>query len=369
MVPGESFLPLIDDLSAAGIRVVTTRHESSAAFMAASMASSTGRPQLVAASRAVGAANAAIGIHAASQDLAPLIALIGQVERELLGREAFQEADIVRSIGTLATWAVQLDDPEQVTAVLAKLARRLHAGRPGPVLFSLPEDALSVEIVIGTTPRRGSCPAHSVRPPTAGRSARSCVCLASSERGVIVAGGGVLRARAAKRLVALSEALAMPVIAAWRRPDVFPNDHPNYLGMAGPWSAPTVDQRLLDADVVVFVGARTSETTTFGYAIPAALSPLGAGRPPAPCEPRGAASPGAGPPRRSRRLAVPGRGLVRPARRRARQRDARPPVARCRADREAYRAASRVDQGSWDGAGVHPGRLVETLRAVLPTMP
>ena len=88
--------------------------------------------------------------------------------------------------------------------------------------------------------------------------------LAASERGVIVAGAGVLRARATKRLVALSEALAVPVIAAWRRPDVFPNDHVNYLGMAGSWAAPTVPQRLADADVILFVGTRLSEITTSG---------------------------------------------------------------------------------------------------------
>jgi acetolactate synthase I/II/III large subunit len=363
MVPGESFLPLIDDLSAAGIRVVTTRIESSAAFMAASMASSTGRPQIVAASRAVGAANAAIGIHAASQDSAPLIALVGQVERELLGREAFQEADLVRSIGTLATWAVQLDDPEQVTAILAKLARRLHAGRPGPVLLSLPEDALSVEIEVDDTSL--GVPSGPLGPAADRREVRQVMrLLASSERGVVVAGGGVLRARASKRLVALSEALAVPVIAAWRRPDVFPNDHPNYLGMAGPWSAPSVHQRLLDADVVVFVGARPSETTTFGYSVPAPsarwvqvdLQPHSshAGLP-APALLVEADA--------SRFLDAAWsdlRGAALDNEMRARR------EARGRADREAYRAASRVGQGSWDGPGVHPGRLVETLRDVLP---
>ena len=82
--------------------------------MAEALAQSTGRPQLVAVSRAVGAANAAIGIHTASQDSVPLVVLAGQVERAHLGREAFQESDLVKGIGSLAAWASQVDDPDQV---------------------------------------------------------------------------------------------------------------------------------------------------------------------------------------------------------------------------------------------------------------
>ena len=111
-VPGESFLPLIDDLEAVGIRVVVTRHEGGAAFMAEALSQLTGRPQIVLVTRTVGAANASIGIHAARQDSVPVIALVGHVERAHLGREAFQESDLVRGIGSLAAWAGQIDDPE-----------------------------------------------------------------------------------------------------------------------------------------------------------------------------------------------------------------------------------------------------------------
>jgi acetolactate synthase-1/2/3 large subunit len=188
--------------------------------------------------------------------------------------------------------------------------------------------------------------------------------LAASERGVIVAGGGVLRARATKRLVALSEALAVPVIAAWRRPDVFPNDHPNYLGMAGPWAAPTVLPRLADADVVVFIGARVSDTTTFDYAVPSPtarwahvdlqthVGHAGLGAPTVAVEADA-----------SRFLDAAWSDL-RAAALDEEMRSRR--EARMRADREAWRAASDVGRGTWDGPGVHPGRLVRTLRAILP---
>ncbi len=135
--------------------------------------------------------------------------------------------------------------------------------------------------------------------------------LAASRRGVIVAGGGVLRARASKRLITLADALAVPIIASWRRADVVPNDHPGYLGMTGYWSPAVVRQRLEQADVILVLGARMSEIASYGYRIPASGYALGAGRPGAATgAPRAA---GAGPRGDRGRGPVPGRGLVRPA--------------------------------------------------------
>ena len=196
-----------------------------------------------------------------------MVALAGQVAGNVAGREAFQESDLVTGIGSLALWAGQIDEATDAPNVLGKAWRRLNTGKPGPVLLSVPSDVQSQEIeLLDEEPPKPP----GARGPAADRSAvsRAMKMLAASERGVIVAGAGVLRARATKRLVALSEALAVPVIAAWRRPDVFPNDHANYLGMAGSWSASTVHQRMADADVILFVGTRLSEITTAGYSIP-----------------------------------------------------------------------------------------------------
>ena len=110
-VPGESFLGVLDALPQAGIRVIATRHEGGAAFMAEAVGQLTGRPAAVLGTRAVGAGNMAIGIHTARQNSTPMVALIGQVQRDFLGREAFQEVDLVESFGRLAKWAAQIDNP------------------------------------------------------------------------------------------------------------------------------------------------------------------------------------------------------------------------------------------------------------------
>jgi acetolactate synthase-1/2/3 large subunit len=362
-VPAEPILPLLDELALVGIRVVTVRHEGGAAFMAEALTQSTGRPQIVAVSRAVGASNAAVGIHAAHQDSVPMVVLVGQVRTEFAGREAFQESDLVGGIGSLARWATQIDRPGDTRTQLDRAWRRLNEGRPGPVVLSIPIDVQSarIEVPDGEPPKPpGARGAAADRPAVS----RALKLLAASERGVIVAGGGVLRARATKRLVALSEALAIPVIAAWRRPDVFPNDHVNYLGMTGPWTASTVQQRLADADVIMFVGTRLSQMNTADYTIPGPdVRWIHVD-----IEPRVAHAGLSGPTLSisadASRFLDSAWSDLRAAALDNEMRSRR--EARNVADREAYKAAADVSAGAWNGPGVHPGKLMAALRAALP---
>lgn len=360
-VPGESFLPLLDAFLGVGIRPVATRHEGAAAFMAAAATQLTGRPQAVLATRTVGAANASIGVHTARQDSVPMVTIIGGVRRAHKGREAFQESDLVGGIGSLAKRA---DEPATAIEALRMASDGLRAittGRPGPLMLVLPEDLLDESVSGEVAPATAS-----TQGPAADRAAVRQVLkwLAGSERGVILAGGGVLRARASKRLVALSEALAVPVIASWRRPDVFPNDHPHHLGMAGYFGASTVRQRLLDADVLVVIGARLSEVATYGYQLPSPesrwvhvdLEPRRAGA--------GLAAPTLAIAADASRFLDAAWSDLRGAALDAEMRDRR--VARLAADRAAYLEASRVDRGDWSGPGVHPGRVVAALQELLP---
>ncbi len=247
---------------------------------------------------------------------------------------------------------------------MARAVRRLTTGRPGPILLSLPRDIQEVEIEAADDPT--SSPTGARGPAADHIEVRHVLrLLAASERGVMVAGGGVLRARATKRLVALSEALAVPVIAAWRRPDVFPNDHPNYLGMAGAWSPATVRQRLADADVVAFIGARLSQVTTYDYAIPAPGTRWAqVDVQPTPPGAAGLAAAVISVEADASRFLDAAWSDLRGAALDNEMRSRR--EARMAADREAYRAASAVGQGTWAGPGVHPGHVIDTLRAVLP---
>ena len=360
-VPGESFLGVLDALGDAGIRVVAARHEGAAAFMAEAHGQLTGRPAACLATRAVGAANLAIGIHTARQDSTPLVAIVGQVERAARGREAFQEVDQVESFGRLAKWSTEPDSVETLEIAVHEAIAQALGGRPGPALLAVPEDLLDEPM----PPTAGS----DVRRPSAVRPSDDDVravlhLLADAERPLILAGAGVLRARTSTDLTRFAELLRVPVIAGWRRGDVVSNENPLYLGMAGLGAPQLVRERIEQADALLVIGSRLSEPTTFGYRVPAP----GTRWAHVDLEPRRPD----GLPQADLPIAADARAFLRAAVDRLLHHavlDA-PSVDRRRAqnetDRAAWEAATIVDDGEWAGPGVHPGRTVATLRRVLP---
>ena len=361
-VPGESFLGLIDGLEAAGIHVVATRHEGAAAFMAEAHAQLTGRPAACLATRAVGAANLAIGIHTATADSSPMFALVGQVDRASRGREGFQEVDLAGTLGGLAKWAAEPGDAAEAVAAVETAVAQATTGRPGPVLLALSEDLLD-EIVpdgdVATAPR--------VVPPRPTDEEIGAVLhlLADARRPVILAGGGILRARTSNELVRLAELLRVPVVAGWRRGDVISNDHPLYLGMTGYGSPAVVRERLADADAMLVIGCRLGEVASYGWTIPGpgtrwAQVDVAPGRPaPELGAPDIAVAADAKQFLRAAVARLESRGVLDAA-----STDAR--VASNAADRVAWEAATVVDAHPWSGPGVHPGRVITALRALLP---
>src|SRR5450759_4781405 len=240
-VPSESILGIIDGLAAHGVRVVATRHEGAASFMAEAVAQLTGRPTLCLAGRAPGAANLAIGLQAAQADSAPVVAIVGQVRREARGRDAFQEMDIVSTFTPLVKWAAEAREAAEVVPLMERALVTAMKGRPGPVLLSIPEDLL--DEVVAATGETGQGAAgnhpdqHAEPDPTLVRKVLHL--LADARRPLILAGAGILRARSSDALVRFAEQLEIPVVTSWRRPDAFPNENPLYLGMAGP-GAPAI---------------------------------------------------------------------------------------------------------------------------------
>jgi acetolactate synthase-1/2/3 large subunit len=360
-VPGESFLGLLDAFEGAGIRVIATRHEGAAAFMAEAHGQLTGRPAVALGTRAVGGSNLAVGIHTARQDSTPMFVAIGQVDRAWRGREAFQEIDQVATLGGLAKWAAEPSTADEIASTMADAVREALGGRPGPVLLSLAEDLLD-ELMPDDVPADPGRPAPARATDDQIRSVIEF--LAAAERPVILAGGGVLRARTSTELIKFAELLQVPIIAAWRRADVVSNDHPLFLGMAGFGAPPSVRQRLDAADALVVLGSRLNEPTTFGYAMPRADLPwlhidL------VPGEARGSTAP-------TISITADAKSFLKAANERLLGRavlDAALVATRQAnnaADRAAFEAASIVDAVRWDGPGVHPGRTITTMRRLLP---
>ncbi|MBV8473747.1 MAG: thiamine pyrophosphate-binding protein, partial [Hyphomicrobiales bacterium] len=142
-VPGESYLAALDALHDAAIAVTVCRQEAGAAIMALTDGRLTGRPGICFVTRGPGATNAAHGVHIAEHDSAPMILFIGQVERGMMGRGAFQEMDYRAFFGSTAKWATEIDDPARIPEIVQRAFHVAMQGRPGPVAIALPEDVLT----------------------------------------------------------------------------------------------------------------------------------------------------------------------------------------------------------------------------------
>ena len=229
-------------------------------FMAEAHGQLTGRPAVCLGTRAVGGANLAIGIHTARQNSTPMFAAIGQVERSLRGREAFQEIDQVATLGGLAKWAAE---PRVAADVAPTRGRGDPAGPRWPPGSGAPVAARGPARRADARRRAArERPRRPRRAPSDEEIRAVIELLASARRPVILAGAGVLRARTSTELTRFAELLQVPVIAGWRRADVISNDHPLYLGMAGLGAAPSVRERLDAADALLVIGSRLNEATT-----------------------------------------------------------------------------------------------------------
>ncbi|MDF2826158.1 MAG: thiamine pyrophosphate-binding protein [Mycobacterium sp.] len=262
-VPGESFLELMDEVQRRpGLTLISTRHESGAAFMAEADAKVTGRPAVAMATRAVGAANLAIGVHTARQDSTPMLVLLGQVETDHLGKEAFQEVDLPTFFGEISVYGATVQRPDRAAELVAHALRLSQGPRPGPAVVAFPADVL---------PGEGRPAAPPVRPtdPVASPAdtLRAFELLASATRPVMIVGEGVQDSYG--ELTGLAEAFGLGVYAAFRRQDVFPNDHEHYLGHLTLGTPPHLLEPLVSADLVLVLGSRLDEVTTQAFTLPA----------------------------------------------------------------------------------------------------
>ncbi|MEO5336270.1 MAG: thiamine pyrophosphate-binding protein [Magnetospirillum sp. WYHS-4] len=265
LVPGESFLPLLDALYdlQGRIRVITCRHEHGAICMAEAEAKLTGRPGVCLVTRGPGACNASIGVHIAFQDSTPLILLVGQVPRSHLGREAFQEVDFRRFFGPLAKSAEQAERADRLPEAMARAFRLALSGRQGPAVLALPEDMLREPAPPEVAPRID--PDGPYPGPEAMERLRAL--LAKAERPVMLIGGGGWTDAARANLLAFAAQANLPTACGFRRNDILDNFHPCYIGELGYDADPELVARVRSADVILAVGTRMGQVISQGYTL------------------------------------------------------------------------------------------------------
>ena len=262
-VPGESYLAVLDALHDASIDVMVCRNEGGAAMMAEAYGKLTGRPGICFVTRGPGATNASPGLHIAAQDSTPLILFVGQVERGMKQREAFQELDYRAVFGSIAKWVVEIEDAARIPELVARAFRISMQGRPGPVVIALPEDVLTDMAAVVDAPY-----VEPVAPaPEPADMARFEQMLANAQRPLFILGGTRWTPEAKAAFAAFAAARGLPVTTSFRRADLFPSEHPCYVGDVGISPNPKLAERVKTADLLVLVGARMSEMPSSSYTL------------------------------------------------------------------------------------------------------
>jgi acetolactate synthase-1/2/3 large subunit len=262
-VPGESYLSVLDALIDSDIDLLTCRAEGGAAMMAEAYGKLTGRPGICFVTRGPGATNASPGLHIAKQDSTPMILFVGQVERGMRHREAFQELDYPATFGAIAKWVVEIDDAARIPEIVARAFRVALQGRPGPVVIALPEDMLDDATEVADAPR---VVASEPAPPPADLETLDRM-LANAQRPLVIVGGSRWSDVACAKLVAFAEARDLPVAAAFRRGHLFPATHDNFVGDLGIGPNPKLADYLTSSDLILLLGGRMSEIASSSYTL------------------------------------------------------------------------------------------------------
>lgn len=258
-LPGGANLPIYDALVDADFRHILVRHEQSAAHMADGYARVKRKAGVCFATSGPGATNLITGIATAYADSSPVIAITGQVPLMMIGKDAFQETDIIGVANPCTKYAFQPRTAVEIPEVVKKSFYIAESGRPGPVLIDIPKDVQQSEADIffpDLIKVRGYNP---IIDPDLANVGRAVELLQSAQKPIIMAGGGVILSGAFSELQALAELLMAPVVTTFKGKGAFSENHPLAMGPIGMHGHPEANKIILEADLIVAVGARFSD--------------------------------------------------------------------------------------------------------------
>jgi acetolactate synthase I/II/III large subunit len=261
-LPGGANLPTYDAFVDSGIRHILVRHEAGGGHAAEGYAKATGRVGVAFATSGPGATNLITPICDAMMDSVPVVFITGQVRTELLGTDGFQEADTIGITMPIVKHSFMIQDPTEIPRAIHEAFYLARSGRPGPVLVDIPQDLSRAEIAYE--------PVTDVRLPgyqptlegNQKQIRQAAKALASAQRPVIYAGGGVINANAAGDLLEFATSDRFPVTCTLMGLGAFPAPHRQWLGMLGMHGTRTANYAVDEADLICAVGARFDDRVT-----------------------------------------------------------------------------------------------------------
>ncbi|RLI06107.1 biosynthetic-type acetolactate synthase large subunit [Candidatus Bathyarchaeota archaeon] len=268
-IPGGAIMPVYDVLRDSGIRHILARHEQCAAHMADGYARASGKVGVCMATSGPGSTNLVTGIATAHMDSSPVVAFTGQVARHFIGKDAFQEIDIIGITANIVKHNYQVRDPRRIPPIVKAAFRIASTGRKGPVLVDLPRDVQTEIVDLTFTEELEMIEKGPYETFSELHIEEVVKTLKEAEKPVILAGGGVINSDAYSELLTLAECLKAPVATTLMGKSCIPEDHPLALGMVGMHGMPYTNLILTEADVIFAVGCRFSDRSiadaeTFG---------------------------------------------------------------------------------------------------------
>lgn len=266
---GGAILPVYDELcSHKKIRHILARHEQCAAHEAEGYAKASGRVGVCMATSGPGATNLVTGIANAYMDSSPIVALTGQVPSTginttyMIGKDAFQEADIIGIATAVTKYSYQPRTISEIPAMVNNAFYLASTGRQGPVLIDLPKNIQADIADVEFTNKISLRGYKLITEPKPQKISQASDLLAKAERPILLAGGGVISSGASDELVEMSDLLMAPVATTFMGKGAFPETHPLSLGSIGMHGNPAANRLIGEADVLLAVGTRFGDRAT-----------------------------------------------------------------------------------------------------------
>jgi acetolactate synthase-1/2/3 large subunit len=261
-LPGGTVLDLFDELARAPLEFFLVRHEQGATHMADGYARATGKPGCCIVTSGPGATNAVTGLATANMDGIPVVCIAGQVPTQMIGNDAFQEADTVGITRAITKHNYLVKNVDDLPRIIAEAFEIATTGRPGPVLVDIPKDVqrqMTSATFSGKPERRGYKPVYE---GNSKQIAKLAAAINASRKPVILAGAGVIAAGASAELTTLARKAKIPVTTTLLGLGGFPDTDPLALRMPGMHGSVAANQAISNCDLLISVGARFDDRVT-----------------------------------------------------------------------------------------------------------
>ncbi|MFS9252452.1 acetolactate synthase large subunit [Streptococcus infantis] len=261
--PGGAVLPLYDAIyNFKGIRHILGRHEQGCLHEAEGYAKSTGKLGVAVVTSGPGATNAITGIADAMSDSVPLLVFTGQVARAGIGKDAFQEADIVGITMPITKYNYQVRETADIPRIITEAVHIATTGRPGPVVIDLPKDVSALETDFIYSPEIDLPSYQPTLEPNDMQIKKILKQLSKAKKPVLLAGGGISYAEAAAELNEFAERYQIPVVTSLLGQGTIATSHPLFLGMGGMHGSFAANIAMTEADFMISIGCRFDDRLT-----------------------------------------------------------------------------------------------------------